>query len=71
MRGKLLDDFKTDKELAAELKVHPRTVQRALARGELVGARFGKLNLIDIPASRAALQKRARKNANERRRGKK
>ena len=68
--SKLLANFRTDKELASELGCHVRTVHRAVDRGELVGARFGVLHLIDVPASRAALAKRGREKAKRARRGK-
>lgn len=59
-RQQLLDNYATDNEIAAELDVHPRTVDRWCDEGALVWTRLGGRRLIDIKASRAALAARAR-----------
>jgi hypothetical protein len=49
MRRRLLDDWATDQEIAEEISCHPRTVRRAHARGELVGAFLGRQLIINVP----------------------
>ncbi len=36
------DEFLTSEEVAQKLKLHPGTVRRMLARGEIPGRRLGK-----------------------------
>jgi excisionase family DNA binding protein len=36
------DEFLTAEEVAERLKMHPRTVRRMLARGDIPGRRLGK-----------------------------
>lgn len=50
----------TARELAAQLRVSERQVQRAAARGELPGLRIGRLWRFDEAEVRAALGRSAR-----------
>lgn len=60
MSNKLVEGYKTDNELAAELHVHKRIINRWADAGLIVETRLGNLRLIDVKASRAALAARAR-----------
>ena len=55
----LFETYRTDVDLAEEIGCHVRTLHRAIKRGEIVGTKLGRLHLIDVRASRAALQARA------------
>jgi excisionase family DNA binding protein len=58
----LFDDYITDKELAAELGCHSRTVRRWAEQGLLAYVLLGRQFLIHRKKSQRALDARASKN---------
>jgi hypothetical protein len=62
---KLLSNYRTNFDIASELRCHVRTVDRAINRGDLVAAKVGRLWLVDVKKSRANLAAIARKQTRQ------